>query len=109
MSICTAHNRQGQPCGRHAMTGTHVCDMHGGKLPQVQNKIRERILAAADPALGEMIRLARKARNEAVRRQAAADLLDRAGYKPSDKVEHTGANGGPQEIAVVLVKAIKPE
>lgn len=81
--------------------------MHGGKLPQVQNKIRERILAAADPALGEMIRLVRKARNEAVRRQAAADLLDRAGYKPSDKLEHTGADGGPVKLAIVYRDADK--
>ena len=79
--------------------------MHGGKLPQVQNKIRERMLAAADPALGEMIRLFKKARNEAVRRQAAADILDRAGYKPSDKLEHTGPDGGPVQIMVLYKDA----
>ena len=42
--------------------------MHGGSAPQVRQKARERILAAAaEPALAEMIRLATKAKNESVR------------------------------------------
>src|SRR5690348_6484847 len=33
MSKCTATNRQGNQCGRNAMAGLTVCDMHGGKAP----------------------------------------------------------------------------
>jgi hypothetical protein len=53
--------------------------MHGGSAPQVRQKARERILAAADPALAEMIHLATNANCESGWRQAAADILDRAG------------------------------
>jgi hypothetical protein len=59
------------------------------------------MLAAADPALAEMIRLATKAENESVRRQAAADILDRAGLKAPDKREQ--ADGEPLSIKVEFV------
>lgn len=44
---CRAHSkRTGQPCGRHAMPGTAVCHMHGGKAPQVQAKAQIRLTLA---------------------------------------------------------------
>lgn len=33
---CTAHRRDGQPCGQHPVTGTDVCKMHGGLAPRVR-------------------------------------------------------------------------
>jgi len=85
------------------MSGTTVCRIHGGKAPQVQQKARERILAAADPVTAELIRLALKGKTEAVRRQAADSVLDRAGLKAPDKQEITGAEGKPLSYRIVLV------
>ena len=85
MSQCTARNRSGSQCGLPAFPGATVCRMHGGSAPQVRQKACERILAAAEPALAEMIRLATKAKNESVRRQAAAYSLDRAGLQGHDE------------------------
>jgi hypothetical protein len=67
----------------------------------VRQKAQERLLVAADPALAEMIRLATKAKNESVRRQAAADILDRAGLKAPDKLQQ--GNGVPLAIEVEFV------
>jgi hypothetical protein len=58
----------------------------------------------ADPALGELSRLMRRGKNEAVRRQAASDILDRAGYKPSSKLEHPTPEGKPIAYRIVLVE-----
>ena len=102
MSQCTARNRSGSQCGLPAIPGATVCRMHGGSAPQVRQKARERILAAAEPALAEMIRLATKAKNESVRRQAAAYILDRAGLQGHDELEQ--ADGGLPSIKVVFVK-----
>jgi hypothetical protein len=85
------------------MAGTTVCDLHGGKSPQVQRKIREQLAVLADPALGELSRLMRRGKNEAVRRAAADSILDRAGYKPSTKLEHNDGEGRPVQYRIVLV------
>lgn len=53
--------------------------MHGGAAPQVKAKASQRLLAAADSVAGELVRLALGADSEAVRVQAARDILDRAG------------------------------
>ena len=42
MSQCSAHNRQGKPCGRQAMTGGAVCDLHGGKSPGARQRAAQR-------------------------------------------------------------------
>lgn len=47
MSQCKATNRQGNRCGRSAVPGATVCNMHGGKAPQVQAKAAERLQWAA--------------------------------------------------------------
>jgi hypothetical protein len=33
---CTAPRRDGQPGGRLALRGAHVCGVHGGQLPNVR-------------------------------------------------------------------------
>lgn len=44
---CTAKSQQsGQRCKRAAVPGTHVCSMHGGKIPQVQAAAERRLLEA---------------------------------------------------------------
>lgn len=39
---CTAHNRRGGPCGRNALPGMPVCDLHGGKSPQARLAVERR-------------------------------------------------------------------
>ena len=87
--------RNGKRCGQHAIQGGTVCRIHGGSAPQVRQRALERILAAADPVASELIRLARKAESEAVRRQACTDLLDRAGLKRVQSLELTDKDGRP--------------
>ena len=43
---CLGHNRAGQPCGKHPMKGTTVCNIHGGSAPQVRAAARVRLLEA---------------------------------------------------------------
>jgi len=57
--------------------------------PKVIKAIQERMTDAigvhAVAALGTVVKLAKSARSDYVRLEAAKDLLDRAGYKPPDK------------------------
>jgi hypothetical protein len=55
---CTAQRRDGQPCGRLALRGTHVCGVHGGQLPNVKEaaartveEARQRLKLLHDPAV----------------------------------------------------------
>lgn len=52
---CAATNRQGLRCGRFAMAGTTVCDVHGGKAPQVRRAAERRL--ATERARSELARL----------------------------------------------------
>ena len=44
---CRARRRDGQPCRCYAINGGFVCRAHGGTLPRVQRKARERVIEAA--------------------------------------------------------------
>jgi hypothetical protein len=55
---CTAQRRDGQPCGRLALRGAHVCGVHGGQLPNVREaaartveEARLRLKLLHDPAV----------------------------------------------------------
>ena len=45
----------------------------------------------ADAVANNMVKLALKAKNEQVQVNAGKDVLDRAGYKPKEKIEHSGS------------------
>lgn len=84
---CKATARSGERCKRRPIPGGTVCAMHGGKAPQVQEKAKERLLAAADPAARRLIGLMRQKDNEQVALRAAMDILDRAGLQAIAKIE----------------------
>lgn len=67
-------------------------------LQEIYRRTVEQIALAAPKALATVERLATTARSEKVQLEAAADLLNRAGIKAPDKVDHR--IGG--EISVVI-------
>jgi hypothetical protein len=84
---CTARSKQrGTQCKQRAIPGGTVCRFHGGAAPQVIRSARERIAAAADPAI-DVLLTALKSKDEKLRAQVAQDLLDRAGHGAKQKHE----------------------
>lgn len=72
------------------MRGQTVCKMHGGKSPQALRSAAERLAALVDPALSALGELVKVAETDAVRLAAIKDVLDRAGFKPKERIEQTG-------------------
>lgn len=87
---CRAHSRSGDQCRQHAIRGGVVCVTHGGAAPQVKRSAHERLAEMVDPLLSELFRIAQSGENDAVRLSAIKDALDRAGYKPPDRIQQTG-------------------
>lgn len=111
--LCSAHRTNGDPCKRSPINGGTVCIMHGGKAPQVVAKAEERIRDMVDPALNRLLKLIDDDLS-GVALAAVKDVLDRAGYSVRQRVEHTGADGGPIEfdewprLRWLIVEALDP-
>lgn len=101
---CTATSKQsGERCKRAPIVGGFVCEMHGGKAPEVRKSARERLLAMVDPALDALLRALKTGppcehcgrsdadRDPAVLR-AVQLVLDRAGYHPTLTVQQAAPN-----------------
>ena len=88
-SLCTATARSGKRCARPAIPGGAVCRYHGGAAPQVKEAAKLRLAALVDPAIGELEKLLKRSKQDAVRFAAVKDVLDRNGFKPAEKVEVT--------------------
>lgn len=69
-------------CRKWAVAGSVVCEIHGGKSPQVQAKARERLLEAADRAASRLAELV-ESPDEQIAVRAATALLDRSGHGPT--------------------------
>lgn len=83
---CSYVKKDGMRCRKWAVRGGTVCRTHGAQLPQVKRaaedrveRARERILGLVDPALEALEEIVKYGRVEAVRLNAAKDILDRAG------------------------------
>ena len=101
MTLCTAHSsRTGLPCQKHAIFGATVCRTHGGASPQVQRTVRERLEEEAVSSLQRLVELRGQSSELSVALRAAMDLLDRAGYKPTDKLKLSGDTDEPLEIII---------
>lgn len=71
--------------------------MHGGAAPQVKRAARERIAEMVDPALGVLykaMKMHTKGSPQPLAVVAARDILDRAGYKTTDKLVLSGIGPG---------------
>jgi len=56
---------------------------------EIEEETRKRVQGLAPMAVGFLEELAKNAQSEQVRLKAVMDILDRSGYKPTDKVEQT--------------------
>lgn len=88
---CAAHSRTGNRCKHPAILGGSVCPYHGGSAPQVREAARRRLLELVPDAVEAMAQMAgiiegSKDVKDEVRQRAAADILDRAGLRPTDHV-----------------------
>lgn len=101
---CTATaNRTGKRCGAPAIKGATVCRMHGGALPQVKAKAKERLLALVDPALAALHEvLTNPKADDSTKVRAALGILDRTGHGPGAKLEI----GGPNAFEQVAMEAL---
>ena len=87
---CTAKSKStGNRCGNPPIPGGKVCKIHGGAAPQTQAASARRVLEAlVGPALVQLRRLIEDPKvSDAVKLAAIRDLLDRTGYKPTERVE----------------------
>lgn len=83
-------------------------------LPHIQayleNKrkdLRSRFQQEAENAFNVLLEIVNNPKvSPRTRLDACKDVLDRAGYKPSDKVELTGSNGSPVQYETRLTKEI---
>lgn len=106
---CKARSRnrhQGQ-CKRRPIPGGTVCRYHGGASPQVQRKAMERLMAYQDRAIDRLFGLVEQEDYPSTAYSAVRDVLDRTMGRPSERVELTGAEGGPVEIVTRLAAARK--
>jgi hypothetical protein len=87
MAICSAHRSTGEPCRAFAVRGARVCIAHGGGAPQVKIAAEERLRSLVHPAISGLEELIRTADSDSVRLSAIRDLLDRTGYRPTEKVQ----------------------
>ncbi len=85
---CSAHRKDGQPCGNFAIVGGSVCRIHVGAAKQVRRKAQERLLnARAAAALGRIARSPMEREHQEIREQAfpramAARLERSSGARP---------------------------
>jgi len=109
---CTAKRSNGTPCNRRAIEGGKVCYVHGGAAPQVKKAARERIAEMVDPALGVLykaMKMKAKGSPAPLAVVAARDILDRAGYKATDKLVLSGAGPGGEIVYSKAADILKAE
>lgn len=111
--VCQKHRTNGDPCRAYAIKGADYCDAHGGRTPGGKAAAQKRLLAAADSAAAVLVEIATDPKVSASdRRQAARDLLDRAGLSPRQVVEmdvttHDGDSALDAKLAELLDQAAR--
>lgn len=74
-------------------------------ITAMQQERRERVQAQlakyAEDVIQELYRLALNAESESVRTQAIKDIMDRSGYKPTDKIESKSSLDGKIEFGFI--------
>lgn len=73
-----------------AIKGGSVCRVHGGSAPQVRAAAKQRLLEMVNPALAALSQVLKQKKDHKARVSASNSVLDRAGFKPTDKFEFAG-------------------
>jgi len=85
---CKAKSKgSGKRCKKAAIKGGAVCRSHGGAAPQVKRKAQERLAILVDPAIDRLEKVIKGDGNVAAAVRASRDILDRTGFKATDKLE----------------------
>jgi hypothetical protein len=110
--VCKKHVAStGDPCPAFAIKGADYCVAHGGRTPGGKAAAQKRLLEAADSAAAVLVSIMTDQKASASdRRQAARDLLDRAGLSPRQVVEmdvtsHDGDSALDLMLAELLSRA----
>lgn len=82
-----------------------MCEIHGGKAPQVQKAARDRLLEAADAAAARLAELV-ESPDEQIAVRAATALLDRTGYGPQSTTINKDGGKVRYDIAGVDLEAL---
>lgn len=83
-------SRTGEPCRRWAILGGRVCPTHGGSIKRVKQSAQQRLAEMVDPALTSLAELVESADSDGIKLAAIKDVLDRAGFKPKERIEQSG-------------------
>ena len=71
---------------------------------EIEDETRRLIQGAIPGALAQIVDLAASAQSEAVRLQAAKDILDRAGLKPTERIENITVEKSTDELRKELAQ-----
>ena len=71
---------------------------------QIEDESRRLMQAAAPGALAQIVDLAARAASEQVRLQAAKDIMDRAGLKPTERIENITVERPTEELRKELAQ-----
>ena len=71
---------------------------------QIEDETRRLMKAAVPGALAQIVDLAARATSEQVRLQAAKDIMDRAGLKPTERIENITVEKSTDELRKELAQ-----
>ena len=88
--LITTNKTQKQIANEINVTEKTICEWKKDTnfKEELQNQMKENFSLLAIEAQKELKKLL-KSKNEYVKMQAIKDILDRSGYKPTDKIEHS--------------------
>ncbi len=89
--MITTNKTQKQIASEINISEKTICEWKKQKefKEEIQNSMRENFNLLAIEAQKELKKLL-KSKNEYVKMHAIKDILDRSGFKPTDKIEHSG-------------------
>ena len=71
---------------------------------EIENETRRLMASAVPGALAQIVDLAARATSEQVRLQAAKDIMDRAGLKPTERIENITVEKSTDELRKELAQ-----
>lgn len=103
---CVAIKTNGERCKAAPIHGARVCRVHGGAAPQVKKRAAERLMAAADSLMAELLKIAHNPKEPVyVRLTAIRDALDRAGLGAKHATPLQAADDDPWAVMLGVALA----